>query len=293
MQTLTLKKRAINYNDFVRRGALESDYDKFISDDTILIDEDTGEILLVYAKLHDNDLHKQVFHALNRIRYDKTQRLSGLVTTSRLFGYSPRREARTTEQTCRAVSLVKDSPIEHSLICKYGEHIAKLYSATNEETYRKHLDLASKTLAQYRIPNSPFTSGIVNKNNPLKYHFDKGNFKGVYSAMVAFKHKCSGGHLSLPEYGVGLEIADQSVLMFDGQSILHGVTPIKKRSKDALRYTIVYYSLVRIWDCLPLDEEIANARKRRYQVELKRFKQKKQLQQKVEALDDEISEHNH
>jgi hypothetical protein len=48
--------------------------------------------------------------------------------------------------------------------------------------------------------------------------------------------------------------------MFDGQSVLHGVTPITKTNPDAVRYSIVYYSLQQIWNCLPLSEEVARIR---------------------------------
>jgi hypothetical protein len=67
--------------------------------------------------------------------------------------------------------------------------------------------------------------------------------------------------------------------MFDGQELLHGVTPIKQLSEHARRYTIVFYSLVGMWSCLPLDEELADARNARWESELKKYERKQATQQ--------------
>jgi hypothetical protein len=115
-----------------------------------------------------------------------------------------------------------------------------------------------------------YTSGIINENNPLKYHFDAGNFKGTWSAMFGFRKKTEGGYLSLPEIEIGIEIKNNSLLLFDGQSLLHGVTPIKMLEKDSKRYTIVYYSLQQMWNCKPIDDEIIEQRKIRNEIEKKK-----------------------
>jgi hypothetical protein len=122
------------------------------------------------------------------------------------------------------------------------------------------------------IEKSPFTSGIVNKNNQLKYHFDRGNIAKVFSNMVCFKKDCSGGRLSIPEFNLGLEIADKSILFFDGQSIMHGVTPFKMESINAYRYTLVYYTLQQMWHCDPIDEELARIKTKKTERETLRYK---------------------
>jgi len=110
---------------------------------------------------------------------------------------------------------------------------------------------------------SIFTSGIVNENNPLKYHFDTGNFKDVFSCMVVFKNGVENGFLSLPEYDVGFQLPNNSIFLFDGQGILHGVTPITRQTPESYRYSVVYYSLKRMWQCLEIDEELARIRKKK------------------------------
>ena len=148
---------------------------------------------------------------------------------------------------------------------------AKYYALHNTELYQEHLATTHENIVDdFSLPDVPFTSGIINDNNPLCYHFDSGNFKNVWSAMIVLKHKTSGGYLAMPEYDLMCEVANHSIFFFDGQSILHGVTPIKKLASDSRRFSLVYYSLQSMWNCQPLREEIARARTRREEVEQKR-----------------------
>lgn len=273
MKTITVRKQDIGElkTNWTNRSALESDYKTLITEDCILIDEDKN-ILVIYTTLPFNSAG--VVMALDRINYDTTTRTNGLKTQSRVFGYMPRIVTRA--DYCRTVSLAQDAPLEHAVVCQYGIKMAEMYSKFSPEIYAAHSELMKqKVLNEYALADTPFTSGIINKNNPLKYHFDKGNFKGTYSAMAVFKHDIEGGHLSLPEYGVGIELKNNSAFMFDGQSILHGVTPIKRLSANAMRYSIVYYSMHQMWQCLPLDAEIARIRDLKTEREMKRFRRLK------------------
>lgn len=257
MRELLLKKRDIDYTEFVKHSAAEADYDQFANDDVIGIDADTKQIIFVHKTLDFPD--DQIMWALGRIKYQEGRRTTGLKSFSRIFGYNPRNTVR--RDFCSTTSLAYEQPQEHAVVCKYGIQIGQLYSEFTPETYKKHEEIMKeKVLDEWAIQKTPFTSGIINKNNPLKYHFDTGNFKGVYSCMAVFKKNIRGGFLSLPEYGIGLGLPHNSVFMFDGQSVLHGVTPITKTSSDAVRYSIVYYSLQQIWNCLPLSDEVARIR---------------------------------
>ncbi len=59
--------------------------------------------------------------------------------------------------------------------------------------------------------------------------------------------------------------------MFDGQSILHGVTPINKVSPKGYRFSIVYYTLKRMWQCLEVDEELVRVRQKKTERERTRM----------------------
>lgn len=269
LEVVKLKRKFINPQDFVKRSASTGDFSLLIKKSTIAVDADTGEIIFVY-KLLELDPAK-VIRALQRIRYEVSTRTRGVKTTSRTFGYLPRNPLR--RDFCSTTSLAIESPADHAAVCQYGIAISQLYSEFTPKTYEKHQQIMkAKVLDEWAIRQTPFTSGIINKNNPLKYHFDAGNFRGMYSCMVGFKKDVGGGFLALPDYDVGVEIASNSVFMFDGQEILHGVTPISRLSAQAFRYTIVYYSLQQIWKCLPLDGELARIRKIKTEREEKRLR---------------------
>jgi hypothetical protein len=169
------------------------------------------------------------------------------------------------------VSLSYDAPTLHEEVVRGGEVIATEYENVNPTLYKEHsLQTKENIVDDYKIDDMPFTSGIINRNNPLKYHFDSGNYRNVWSGMFTFKNDVKEGHLSFPEFNLGVNLKDKSLIMFDGQSHLHGVTPITCMSEESTRHTVVYYSLRQMWNCLPLDDEIIRARKLRDERELKR-----------------------
>jgi hypothetical protein len=166
--------------------------------------------------------------------------------------------------------LANSNPDINSKLCELGKSICEEYRELFPEVLGRHEQMTEKVLGEWTMPGSVFTSGIINKNNPLKYHFDAGNFHDVCSCMLGFKGGVSGGYLSFPEYDFALEIADGTLSMFDGQKILHGVTPIRSVAEGAYRFTVVYYSLRGMWKCEPLDRELARIRKVKQQRELRR-----------------------
>lgn len=269
MQELLLTKKPIDHLEYVKHSAKEADFDTLLDGDIIGIDAETKKIIFIQKQLDFND--NDIMWALRRIKYEVNKRTAGLKTTSRIFGYNPRNVVR--KDFCSTTSLAVKQPKEHAIVCQYGVQIAQLYSEYTPDTFRVHSEiLRSKVLGEWSIKDTPFTSGIINKNNPLKYHFDSGNFKGVYSCMAVFKKDIRGGYLSMPQYGVAVNLPHNSVFMFDGQSVLHGVTPITKLNDEAVRYSIVYYSLQQIWNCLPLTEEIARIRNKKTERERNRAK---------------------
>lgn len=269
MKTIYVKKADLDLKEYRLRSALESDFHTLIRESCVIVDEDTGKQLVIYKNLNEEGFDSyDLAQALQRIKYAESTRTSGLVTRSRIFGFAPRVPQR--KDFCSATSLIDDAPKEHELLCEYGRRVVNLYKDNAPEVFAGHEKMTDEVLNEYKIKDTPFTSGIVNKNNPLKYHFDSGNFNNVYSCMLGIRSNCLGGYLAMPEYDCALEIANNSVTIFDGQSILHGVTPIKMLTPDAYRYTIVYYSLKRMWECLPIGEEIERVKNTKTKLQIKR-----------------------
>lgn len=265
MKQIRVRKAKIDLKEYKMRSAQEGDYSTLIDEPRLIFDGD--DLVMAYMQIDENP--SRIKRALQSIRYEKGTRSSGMVSHSRIFGYSPRITVRN--DFCTATSLSREQPQEHQVIIDYAARVAKQYREINPAIYASHDEAtASNVEADYHIKSSPFTSGIINKNNPLNYHFDTGNFRDVWSCMLVFKHHVGGGYLSVPEYDMAFALRDNSLFMFDGQNILHGVTPIRKKREDAFRYSIVYYSLRQMWNCLPVDDEIIRIRNKRVEREEKR-----------------------
>ena len=266
MRRININRKPIDRNDYIRRTARLSDVSTHIKDDVIIYHN--NKPILLYRILPKKPV--DVRWAVKTISYLKGKRTHGLVNTSRIFGYNPRQENK--HDYCSASGMGYDHPKQHFVITRFAKEVCKFYSEFFPQTYNEHKEKVTKNVKkQWVISNSVFTSGIVNKDNQLKYHYDTGNFKEVYSNMIVFKGDVDGGHLVIPELDISLEVADNSLTIFDGQDLLHGVSPIEYRHKDSYRYSIVYYSLERMWQCLTVDEEIARIRTKKMQREINRL----------------------
>lgn len=186
MKILNLIRKPLDLSKFRKRSALESDYETLITESCII--KENGEIKIVYQEL-DWDTRKLVGF-LREIRYNIGTRTLGLKSTSKIFGYMPRNEIR--RNYCRITTLARENPGAFREVCGMASRLAKLYLEINPELIARHYKLSEKVKDGWRLKDSPFTSGIINKNNPLKYHFDAGNFKNVYSAMLVFKKDIGG-----------------------------------------------------------------------------------------------------
>lgn len=265
MKTIDLDRKEVEIVTMKSREALRDDCKTFISEPTSVYEN--GKLKIVYCYL-DHQMPKLV-NALKSITYSTNHRSGGLPTTSRIFGHSPRSTLR--KDFCAVTSMAQEFPDQHVEICKGAKVVSGLYEQYNPELFKSHNDASKdKVRPEYHLEESPFTSGIANKDNQLRYHFDSGNFKDVWSAMLVFKNKVQGGYLSVPEYDICFELKDHSCLMFDGQGLLHGVTPFKKTDPNGYRYSIVYYSLRQMWNCLSPTEELMRIQKLKTQREYKR-----------------------
>jgi hypothetical protein len=245
-----MARQTIDLSQYKYRPAKEEDYTTLIDEPVVITTN--GRPTVVYLELDDDCT--DIVYALQHIRYSKDERAKGMITRSAYIGYHPR--ITTRRDYCTATEAHSLWPDMHNIISSYAKKVSTYYQQFNPEVYEMHQQLTDKVLPDWHMDETIFTSGIVNKDNPLMYHHDTGNFTNVWSNMLAFKKDIKGGYLAIPEYDIGLYIRNNSLLMFDGQNILHGVTAFTKLTRQAYRYSIVYYSLQRMWDCLTPGEEL-------------------------------------
>jgi hypothetical protein len=266
-RVITRPRRELDLKSYRFRRAEIRDYTELLTSSTILRDEASGRVRVVYLVLSDDC--NEIVQSLRSIQFEIDERASGMLSQSRIFGYRPRITIR--DDFCTTAALAREHPFAYKLISSYAAKVSDYYHQFNPELFIEHQRIVGRVLPEWRLEGSVFTSGIINKNNPLPYHFDQGNFQDVWSNMLVFKHQIGEGYLSVPEYDIGFEVAHNSLLMFDGQNILHGVTPIYLEGPEAFRYSIVYYSLKSMWNCLSPDEEVRRIQRLRTSREEKRF----------------------
>jgi hypothetical protein len=272
MEILEVQSKPINVKEFKARFATESDADTLIKNDTLIVEN--GIPILLYKKIDWCDT-LELRNVCKKVKYEKNVRLPrfgrpGISTNSAIFGYKPRSAIR--QDFCSATRMATSFQSGHKIITDFASNLSSVYEEFFPEQYTRHLsEVKERVRPEWIIPKSVFTSGIINKNNPLQYHTDTGNFKGMMSNMIAFRDGIFGGRLVLPEYGLKLEIADNTITIFNGQEIVHGVTPLKKYKADGYRFTLVYYSLEQMWKCQSIDEEVLRIRKLKKEREIRRM----------------------
>ena len=168
------------------------------------------------------------------------------------------------------------------LLNKYGKDYYEIYKNSFDVPVRLEEEIKEKMIVDYFIPWTLYTSGIINKNNNLWYHRDQWNYPWLFCALLLFKNKIRWGRLSLPEYWIGVEAPDSSVVLFDNQKVIHGVEKISLLDKSAYRYSIVRYNMFKIKFCDHMEQEI------------KQFAeyQTKQLLKKAKTLKQVLSDKN-
>lgn len=250
---MNLIKRKISPTKFRHRLAQESDAAEWVSLGQSATVDGLNE--LAYVTAPDCEHLRE---PLLRLKFSKNVRANGMQSRSRVFGTLPRRPMQRAD-FCSWATIESDAPALHGALLQFASKIFTEYSANNPTLAAMHAKDTRTLSPSYQF--GCYTSGIINFNNQLPYHFDAGNVPGRWSAMLTFKRGCDGGDLVLPEINAGIRLADSSLLFFDGQRFLHGVTPFKLDEKGH-RITVVFYTMKQIWKCLPPHEELDRAQQK-------------------------------
>lgn len=140
--------------------------------------------------------------------------------------------AEYPEKWARAIPLIQD--------------IDKQYKKLAPKPYafqRRHADEIA-----FKIPGTAFTTMTTNVNAQMGCHKDSGNLNESFGNLVVIeKGKYEGGILGYPQYKVGVDVRTSDFLACDIHQ-LHGNTPIRPKSSDAERMSIVCYLRQGVWE---------------------------------------------
>lgn len=219
--------------------------------------------------VHDASTHEPVLavmplagaaplrRAVLDIDYQGVGRAKNYGSRSRTFGYRPRRPTHWRE-SCGVTTLGVEQPAVESLLETYADQFSAMLRVIDPGIVPADAAALGEVLPEWRFGEARlWTSGVINHTAQLPYHRDKFNFS-TWSAMPVVRRGTRGGYLHLPEYAAVLPCADSTVVLFPGERLLHGVTPIDRVVKgQGYRVSIVYYALRGMKTCLEYTEELA------------------------------------
>lgn len=233
---------------------------RIIDGSAVVVDAETDQVVVAQAvgfrRLAD-DMAKE----LRTVHWDapvtkrnkpaNEGRLSGIVVTHRTFGFRPPVPLRRRYECARCI-FDTEYPRAAGLIaemCQVSERVFREYAT---EVHDRTTERVRETIPPaWLIAGTPWSSGIINHTAALPYHRDSGNVPGSWSAMLTCRRGVDGGLLHLVDYDAWLAVPNGSVAIFDGQSVLHGVTPFRLTGANAYRYTLVTYARRGMAVCSP------------------------------------------
>jgi len=99
----------------------------------------------------------------------------------------------------------------------------------------------------YNLFGTCFTTVTLNWNFRTAYHLDGNNCEGGIAVLTAMtKGEYEGHYLVFPEIRCAFDLRDGDFLAGDNQSMIHGNTAMIKKTPDAERVSLVFYSRERM-----------------------------------------------
>lgn len=237
-------------------GHTVPDREPDLHDATIAADADTGAPVFAYLPVGDVS---QLRRAVLNVQFSETLRAKGMSNVSRTFGYRPRRP-QLGREGCGHTRLWAENPTGHSAVIGMAHRLQDLMAALLPAQHREDQATiaGSGVLEEWRLGDTTWTSGVINKSSALPYHRDAFNFD-VWTAMPVLRRHMRGGYLHLPEYDVTVASRDGWAVFFPGWDLVHGVTPMRPLKPEGYRFSVVYYALRGMKSCFEHAVETAHA----------------------------------
>jgi len=142
---------------------------------------------------------------------------------------------------CRTTAYTQKYFKEYAECLPYIHCVNTFFSKHAPTKYHIQKQLAENTSPDFVIKDTAFTTVTVNKNFRTAGHKDKGDLKeGFGNLGVISRGQYNGCMTVLPKYGVGLNIRDGDIALFDVHEV-HGNTAPKKISYYERISVVCYY----------------------------------------------------
>jgi hypothetical protein len=287
MKILEIHKKKTGNFDHLLRKVPEGIVGQVLDESAIIYED--GVPTLGYFIVPDS-LLKDIRRVVKGTKAQKSSRTNGIPTQSTVYGVMPRNHLRN--DYCRFTAHSKSETDFFSVMNKYCEVLCEYYEKYFPENYKAALEEVNEVHADWRHNVTPFQTININVNHAIKYHRDSGNFRSALSTVLIVKEDIEGGMLTVPEYDMTLSQRDGAFTVFHGQSLIHGVTAIRRLRPNGYRASIVFYSMNGLKNCYPFQDEINRLASRekdkstvRYSMEnkIKLIKMNKKSLQKINS----------
>lgn len=258
--------RRIDAGELPAVGTSPSEREPNVHRDTIVRDEEGTAVLVVVSLPPEaREAARAALSGYTPGRGSTVLRAGGVRNRATTFGYLGA-AAAMRRYGCRACDGARKDPEAHAAIATLAGSLAELTRWAVEQQADDDEAFAGAVDGQWRLAASPWTSGVVNWNSAMPYHYDRNNLP-VWSAMVCIREGMRGGYLHVPGFDLTVACHDGDVVWFPGWALMHGVTPLEPQRAEARRLTAVYYALRGLAACLDPPAELTRARARRTKAE--------------------------
>lgn len=214
------------------------------------IPEDIAEA--AYPALHALRSHtsnnRGIYAGEKRVQSYKGSKNSGTspVATA-IVGYFDRQGGR--HPYCRQTAFTAKEVEQWATLVPMAQAVAGVFESAVPSRFKAQQAIAARTNPAWVIDGTPYTTLTVNNNVVAATHTDKGDFKDGFGCIsVAKRGEYDGAILMFPEYGVGVQLEDRDVFLFNPHDWHE-------------RISVVYYFREKMVKCGSPDEELANAKR--------------------------------
>jgi len=163
---------------------------------------------------------------------------------------------------CRKVGWSFKNPKKHEQLGELAEIIEEAHKTKCPESYKYHLERASKIHPDLKFNNTIYSTMTLNYDFRTATHKDTGDLKEGLSTLTIFEdepNNYEGFYLGLPDYKIAFDVRDGDTLIFDAHekhsnteyNVLTDKLPINKLTKNnfAGRMSVVCYCREKLDRC--------------------------------------------
>ncbi|WP_296317248.1 hypothetical protein [Winogradskyella sp. UBA3174] len=189
---------------------------------------------------------KRVIGKINGTRYTpiniKDGKLSNtsyaLTVKSGVIGYSDR---YPRIPYCRRTMFNQRNLQDYKKCLPYIKCVDEFFKQYAPARYNIQKKMAEKSSQDFVIKNTAFSTVTVNKNFRTAGHYDNGDLKeGFGNLGVISQGKYDGAITVIPKYGIGLDLKDGDLAIFDVHE-LHGNTELIRKTPYERISVVSYY----------------------------------------------------